>query len=91
MIKELKPCPFCGADYHSLYFVMTGDYVVGIFCDICKQTVTLEDVVGIFGDIYKQTVTLKKNEIEGDTEETTRARAIKAWNRRESSDNQGAV
>lgn len=81
MIKELKPCPFCGADYHSLYFVMTGEYLdrkihaetVGIFCNICKQTVTLEE-----------------NEIEGDTEET-RARAIKAWNRRVSNDDQGAI
>lgn len=64
---ELKPCPFCGADSGSLYFVTVeqrGFETVGIFCNACKQTVTLEE-----------------NEWEGDNE-TTRAVAIEAWNRR---------
>lgn len=43
--QDLKPCPFCGG--HDLYFVTCeeryGGYeTVGIFCNWCKQTVTLE-------------------------------------------------
>lgn len=42
---ELKPCPFCGAENYELYFVtveQNGYGTVGIFCNNCKQTVTLE-------------------------------------------------
>ena len=49
--KQLKPCPFCGSN--DLYiieqtidrdtlFMSTHDKTVGIFCNTCKQTVTLE-------------------------------------------------
>lgn len=51
-IKQLKPCPFCGSK--DLYivehvigrdapFMSVDDKTVGIFCNTCKQTVTLED------------------------------------------------
>lgn len=51
-IKQLKPCPFCGSN--DLYivehmigrgasFMSADDKTVGIFCNTCKQTVTLED------------------------------------------------
>ena len=50
-IKQLKPCPFCGSS--DLYIVeqvigreapfgSADDKTVGIFCNACKQTVTLE-------------------------------------------------
>lgn len=64
---ELKPCPFCGADNGSLYFVtqeQRGFETVGIFCNHCKQTVMLEE-----------------NEWEGDTH-MARRKAAEAWNRR---------
>lgn len=49
--KQLRPCPFCGSN--DLYivehvigrdapFMCTDDKTVGIFCNTCKQTVTLE-------------------------------------------------
>lgn len=49
--KQMKPCPFCGSN--DLYivehvigrdaqFMSTDDKTVGIFCNTCKQTVTLE-------------------------------------------------
>lgn len=49
--KQLKPCPFCGSK--DLYivehmigrdapFMCADDKTVGIFCNTCKQTVTLE-------------------------------------------------
>lgn len=49
--EELKPCPFCGSN--DLYiitqmiereapFCSADDCTVGIFCNTCKQTVTLE-------------------------------------------------
>ena len=49
--KQLKPCPFCGSS--DLYIVeqvigreapfgSADDKTVGIFCNACKQTVTLE-------------------------------------------------
>ena len=50
-MDELKPCPFCGSN--DLYiitqmiereapFCSVDDCTVGIFCNTCKQTVTLE-------------------------------------------------
>ena len=42
---ELKTCPFCGCGDGSLYIVTVeqhGYETVGIFCNACKQTVTLE-------------------------------------------------
>lgn len=49
--KQLNPCPFCGSK--DLYivdhvigrdapFMCADDKTVGIFCNTCKQTVTLE-------------------------------------------------
>lgn len=49
--EELKPCPFCGSN--DLYIITqmiereapfdnADDCTVGIFCNTCKQTVTLE-------------------------------------------------
>lgn len=49
--EQLKPCPFCGSS--DLYivehmigrdapFMCADDNTVGIFCNTCKQTVTLE-------------------------------------------------
>lgn len=46
MNDELKPCPFCGCGEGTLYIVAVeqrGYETVGIFCNACKQTVTLED------------------------------------------------
>ena len=43
-MEKIKPCPFCGGT--SLYFVTvetSGNETVGIFCNWCKQTVTLEE------------------------------------------------
>ena len=45
MENDLKPCPFCGCGEGSLYIVTVeqhGYETVGIFCNACKQTVTLE-------------------------------------------------
>lgn len=44
-MDKLKPCPFCGCGDGSLYIVTVeqrGFETVGIFCNACKQTVTLE-------------------------------------------------
>lgn len=47
-MTELKPCPFCGSGKGgkgALYIVTVeqhGYETVGIFCNACKQTVTLE-------------------------------------------------
>lgn len=49
--KQLRPCPFCGSN--DLYivenmigrdapFMSADDKMVGIFCNTCKQTITLE-------------------------------------------------
>ena len=46
MEDQLRPCPFCGCGYGNLYFVTVderGYETVGIFCNVCKQTVTLEE------------------------------------------------
>lgn len=46
MDERLKPCPFCGAPYTCLYWVTTEQFgcdTLGIFCNNCKQTVTLEE------------------------------------------------
>lgn len=46
MDERLKPCPFCGMTYECLYWVVTeerGYITLGIFCNNCKQTVTLEE------------------------------------------------
>ena len=46
MSEELKPCPFCGCGEGNLYIVAVGQYgydTVGIFCNGCKQLVTLEE------------------------------------------------
>lgn len=47
MTEELKPCPFCGCGNGNLYIVTIeqqhGFDTVGIFCNGCKQTVTLEE------------------------------------------------
>lgn len=43
---KLKPCPFCGCKVGNLYIVNVEHYggdTVGIFCNGCKQTVTLEE------------------------------------------------
>lgn len=43
-MPKLKPCPFCGCS--NLYIVTVeqhGFETVGIFCNACKQTVTIED------------------------------------------------
>ena len=43
-MTELKPCPFCGGN--NLYFVKVDQHgyeTVGIFCNACKQTITLEE------------------------------------------------
>ena len=45
MDEVLKPCPFCGAGTGNLYIVSVNGYLddtVGIFCNSCKQTITLE-------------------------------------------------
>lgn len=47
MIEELKPCPFCGMPHTELYWVTItsekyGYETLGIFCNNCKQVVTLE-------------------------------------------------
>jgi len=45
-MSELKPCPFCGMPNTELYWVAIeqhGHETVGIFCNNCKQTVTLEE------------------------------------------------
>ena len=45
--SSLKPCPFCGAPNTQLYFVPVaaphGFETVGIFCNVCKQTVIVEE------------------------------------------------
>lgn len=46
MNDKLKPCPFCGCGEGTLYFVtvgLQGYETLGIFCNGCKQTVTLEE------------------------------------------------
>ena len=46
MDERLRPCPFCGMPYTELYWVTTeqhGNDTLGIFCNHCKQTVTLEE------------------------------------------------
>ena len=46
VMEKLKPCPFCGMPYTELYWVTTekrGFDTLGIFCNNCKQTVTLEE------------------------------------------------
>ena len=46
MDERLKPCPFCGAPYTCLYWVTTEQFgydTLGIFCNNCKHTVTLEE------------------------------------------------
>ena len=43
MDERLKPCPFCGAPYMGLYWVTDDGDTLGIFCNHCKQTVTLEE------------------------------------------------
>ena len=40
---KLRPCPFCGSYDSSIYSVRTKDDTLGIFCNVCKQTVTLEE------------------------------------------------
>ena len=46
-MRELKPCPFCGMPNTELYWVVTDQRgygsTLGIFCNNCKQTVTLEE------------------------------------------------
>lgn len=45
-MTELKPCPFCGMPSTELYWVITEQHeynTLGIFCNNCKQTVTLEE------------------------------------------------
>ena len=40
----LRPCPFCGSpDLYIVRHVGYLDDTVGVFCNTCKQTVTLED------------------------------------------------
>jgi len=45
-MNKLKPCPFCGMPDTALYWVEIGQLgytTLGIFCNGCKQTVTLEE------------------------------------------------
>lgn len=72
--KTLKPCPFCGS--HTLYIVkLKLDYEYP-YCDSEDST------IAIFCNTCKTIVHHEYNEIEGDNN-TTRAQAIEAWNKRE--------
>lgn len=45
MANKIKACPFCGCGTAELYMITienNGFETVGIFCNGCKQTVTLE-------------------------------------------------
>lgn len=63
---ELLPCPFCGSPVIYVTHTRYYDY---------------EDTVCVFCNTCKQAVILESNEAEGITE-TTRAKAIEAWNTR---------
>ena len=43
-MDKLKPCPFCGTEnFYITTFEQNGFDTVGIFCDVCKLTIILEE------------------------------------------------